>query len=183
MSVRAPVNCNCGPCRTPALPGSAYCQQHQKPPEQRVEAAQHERNRTRKEPWRKWYHTAHWKRLRTLVLARDPICKRCNRYASTIADHIRAHKGVWQMFVDMTNLQGLCASCHSIKTAQEDGGFGISPKDNNAPVQTGAEGKQFSSSALGAERVALADTEPEEISAEEMRALLQRHAKLADAAR
>jgi 5-methylcytosine-specific restriction protein A len=149
MPVRAPVNCNCGPCRAPALSGSAYCQQHQKPPEQRVEAAQHERNRTRKEPWRKWYHTAHWKRLRTLVLARDPICKRCNRNASTIADHIRAHKGAWHLFVDMANLQGLCKVCHDIKTATEDGGFGSAAKDESAPVQTGTDGKQFSSSALG----------------------------------
>jgi len=47
---------------------------------------------------------------------------RCTR-ESTVIDHIRPHKGVWVMFMDRNNLQGLCARHHSQKTATEDGGF------------------------------------------------------------
>lgn len=101
------------------------------------------------EPWRKWYHTAHWTRLRLVVLARDPICKACGRAASAVVDHIKAHKGLWALFVDLANLQGLCATCHNIKTATEDGGFGNSQQDKNAPVVTGEPGKQFSSTSVG----------------------------------
>jgi 5-methylcytosine-specific restriction protein A len=74
--------------------------------------------------WGKWYDTAHWRNLRVRVLARDPICKMCSRAASIVADHIKPHRGDWSLFCDLNNLQGLCASCHSIKTAREDGGFG-----------------------------------------------------------
>ena len=83
------------------------------------------------EPWRRWYKTAHWQRLRTIVLNRDPVCMICHRYASTVADHKKPHKGVWIMFCDLANLWGLCAHCHNEKTAREDGGFGNVPKAAN----------------------------------------------------
>jgi len=158
--IRLPVNCGFGTCRAVAVEGSRYCEQHQKPPEIKDEARLHERNRTRNEPWRKWYHTAHWRNLRTIVLARDPICKLCNRAASTVADHIRPHKGVWYLFCDLLNLQGVCKVCHDKKTATEDGGFGTQPKDENAPVATGETGKQFSSSAVGEDALDRALNEP-----------------------
>jgi 5-methylcytosine-specific restriction protein A len=44
-----------------------------------------------------------------------------------VADHVVPHKGDWLLFVDEKNLQGLCLSCHSKKTATEDGGFGREP--------------------------------------------------------
>ena len=94
------------------------------------------RERVAKEPWRKWYDAAHWKRLRTLVLARDPICKKCNRYPSTVADHIKPHKGLWELFVALENLMGLCKPCHDIKTATEDGGFGRTPARDKQPTCT-----------------------------------------------
>lgn len=64
---------------------------------------------------------ARWQRLRKMVLARDPICKICNREPSTDADHIVA-KPVGRDA--MENLRGLCHSCHSKKTVREDSGFG-----------------------------------------------------------
>ena len=39
-------------------------------------------------------------------------------------DHIIPHKGDQDLFWDADNLQTLCRSCHSTKTASEDGGFG-----------------------------------------------------------
>lgn len=114
--------------------------------------------RTPKPEYEKWYKRAHWKRLRTIVLARDPVCKICNRNASTIADHIKPHKGIWALFCDLMNLQGLCKECHDRKTAAEDGGGGNAPfvgirPDTNAAVVTGEHGKQFQSSTISAAKL------------------------------
>jgi 5-methylcytosine-specific restriction protein A len=34
-------------------------------------------------------------------------------------DHIQDHKGDWAKFVDRSNLESLCHSCHSRKTMRE----------------------------------------------------------------
>lgn len=68
-------------------------------------------------------YNRNWRRLRMLVLHRDPICKMANCHSpSTDADHIipKAEGGD----NSMSNLQGLCHRCHSRKTVVEDGGFG-----------------------------------------------------------
>lgn len=83
-----------------------------------------------------------------MVLARDPICKKCNRCPSTHADHIKPHKGDWALFCDMANLQGLCASCHSKKTAGEDGGFG-NVRRRPKPVMSDFGGQRGSVTAVG----------------------------------
>lgn len=51
-----------------------------------------------------------------------PLCS-CGAAAECV-DHIRPHKGDQELFWDPANLQSLCDSCHSRKTATEDGGFG-----------------------------------------------------------
>lgn len=61
-----------------------------------------------------------WRRLRKMVLARDPICTACKRAPSTDADHIVPKSRGGQNTFE--NLQGLCHSCHSSKTATHDGG-------------------------------------------------------------
>ena len=108
--------------------------------------------RAKKQPWDKYYHRAHWRNLRTLVLARDPVCMICRREASTIADHIIPHCGRWELFSALENLQGLCVTCHSKKTAAEDGGFGNiivkSQSENNTARPIGAGGKAFQSSTI-----------------------------------
>ncbi len=70
-----------------------------------------------------------WQRLRLIILHRDPICKACGQAASEDVDHIvpKAQGGT----DDEANLQGLCASCHSRKTATEDGGFGRPRGESN----------------------------------------------------
>lgn len=100
----------------------------------------------------KWYHRAHWRNLRTLVLARDPVCMMCQRNAATIADHIIPHKGAWSLFTDLKNLQGVCKPCHDRKTAREDGGFGHVPKSNAGPAiqMIGDGGRIFLSTTVGA---------------------------------
>lgn len=69
-----------------------------------------------------------WQKARAGYLAAHPLCAECERKGrTTIAtdlDHIRPHKGDMTLFWDRSNWQGLCAACHSAKTAREDGGFG-----------------------------------------------------------
>lgn len=67
-------------------------------------------------------NSAAWRRLRERVLARDPICQECYKRdyitPATDADHINGDPSDNRM----TNLQGLCHSCHSRKTRREMNG-------------------------------------------------------------
>ena len=73
------------------------------------------------------YGTA-WKKLRAAILRQRPLCVECEKIGrivkATHLDHITPHRGDMALFHDTDNLQGLCHSCHSAKTAAEDGGFG-----------------------------------------------------------
>ena len=77
-----------------------------------------DRNRDQ-QPWRRWYKTARWQRLRMAVLVRDlftcqwPGCGRIEADTSQlVADHRRPHRGDERLFWDEGNLQCLCKPCH-----------------------------------------------------------------------
>jgi len=110
-----------------------------------------------KHEWDKYYHRAHWKNLRKLILSRDPVCVICNRNAATDVDHIIPHKGKWELFSAPENLQGLCSTCHSRKTTTEDSGFGNPRRapvsETNGPQPIGASGKIFQSSSISAKKL------------------------------
>ena len=103
------------PCRHPGcgtLTREGWCPQH-KPREapRSPEAA----------AWRRWYSLKIWTEdLRPGQLLREPFCRACAargiRTQATDVDHIRDHKGDWELFTDWSNLQSLCHSCHSRKT-------------------------------------------------------------------
>lgn len=59
----------------------------------------------------------HHREWREVILARDPICCRCGRKPSTIADHIVPLEdgGTWEL----SNGQGLDGRCHAIKTGED----------------------------------------------------------------
>ena len=106
------------PCLHPGcgvLVSSGYCAAHQpRSKDQRSAEAQ---------AWRWMYGTDVWKRLRENQLLREPFCRErarrgVRRYATDV-DHIRDHKGDWALFTDPGNLESLCHSCHSRKTARE----------------------------------------------------------------
>ncbi|WP_449391053.1 HNH endonuclease signature motif containing protein [Eoetvoesiella caeni] len=66
--------------------------------------------------------SAAWRRLRDVVLSRDPICRHCwDDYEritpSTDVDHVDNNPAN----NDLDNLQGLCHSCHSRKTNVDRG--------------------------------------------------------------
>ena len=106
------------PCRHPGcgvlVPGG-YCAAHQPPKKDRRSAEA--------QTWRWMYGTEDWKRLRGDQLLREPFCRECARRGvrrrATDVDHIRDHKGDWAVFTDPENLESLCHSCHSRKTARE----------------------------------------------------------------
>jgi 5-methylcytosine-specific restriction protein A len=75
--------------------------------------------------WHKWYTTPTWRLLRAEVLHASPWCAAClsaGRYVPAAeVDHIVPHRGDWTLFTDRANLQPLCRTCHSRKTAAESG--------------------------------------------------------------
>ena len=92
----------CSSCATPVIEG-------------RIDQHDHHRS------WKKLYNCVRWKQLREAVLRRDPICVACKRNASTIADHIKDHRGNPVLFYDIKNLRGLCKPCHDEKTGSTHG--------------------------------------------------------------
>ena len=67
------------------------------------------------------YSHRRWRSLRKQVILSNPICQACNRAPSTQVDHIKPYSGDVSTFYDIDNLQALCHSCHSKKTATERG--------------------------------------------------------------
>ena len=67
-------------------------------------------------------YDARWRRLRERILSEEPLCRICGRAEAKHVDHIvpKARGGT----DDRDNLQPLCHSCHSRKTAEEDGRWG-----------------------------------------------------------
>ena len=65
-----------------------------------------------------------WRKIRAGVLAREPLCRHCAEIGrtepATDVDHIDGN--AFNNARD--NLCALCKSCHSRKTATENGGFG-----------------------------------------------------------
>lgn len=72
-------------------------------------------------------YDAKWRRIRALFLKQNPLCVAqqpdglvCNRPATDVDHIVPLRLGGSNQFI---NLQALCHSCHSRKTAREDGAF------------------------------------------------------------
>jgi 5-methylcytosine-specific restriction enzyme A len=102
MPSRPPHPCNAPGCA--ALVTAAYCQAHQ-----RQRAA-----RRGKTTERGYGHR--WRKLRRMVLNRDPVCA-CGTPAVEVDHIIGKAKGGGD---DMDNLRGMCRACHQEKTIAED---------------------------------------------------------------
>jgi 5-methylcytosine-specific restriction endonuclease McrA len=77
---------------------------------------------------RKLYKSARWQVTRFLVLQHDLLCRSCGNQASTQVDHVVSARTVLEElgedeFFNPKRCQGLCASCHSRKTAFECWGW------------------------------------------------------------
>lgn len=84
----------------------------------------------------KLYSTERWRAFRKLVLAHRPRCEitGCPRPATNL-DHIVPIASGGETWAER-NLQALCQTCHSRKTAATDGGFGNQRRPGHA-VQHG----------------------------------------------
>lgn len=75
-----------------------------------------------------------WSKYRAGFLARpeNALCVECKARGRIVAaeevDHTIPHRGDHKLFWDTANHQGLCKTCHSRKTASQDGGFGNAPR-------------------------------------------------------
>jgi 5-methylcytosine-specific restriction protein A len=112
------------PCTFPGcgvLTDHGRCTQHRR--QSRAEAdARRPSSTARGYGWR-------WRQYRAQYLRTHPLCVHCGaRHLLTPAmhvDHVEPVDGPDDpRFWDPENHQGLCASCHSIKTDTHDGGFG-----------------------------------------------------------
>jgi 5-methylcytosine-specific restriction enzyme A len=79
-----------------------------------------------------FYHTPEWRTIRYISLQKNPYCAVCLKdkvyVIATEVDHVIPLKERPDLCVELTNLQGLCKSCHSKKTYLENkGSFGKKP--------------------------------------------------------
>jgi 5-methylcytosine-specific restriction endonuclease McrA len=74
----------------------------------------------------KLYRTKAWEQLRREVMVRDAMaCQLCGALVigkgNAHVDHIEPAKSEAEVLCDVSNLRLLCATCHSKRTAQENG--------------------------------------------------------------
>lgn len=85
------------------------------------------RNRRWKQKHYQWYNLAVWRNGSKQFLQRNPLCVICKDAGrivpSTEVDHVVPHRGEWELFIDSDNWQACCHTCHSRKTAKENGGI------------------------------------------------------------
>ena len=107
-----------GPCLYPGCPAitlDQYCEEHAKERNRRKEQNRRSDDRMYSQQW--------WRRLRQMVLRRELWCRMCRaegRFTeATEVDHIVpvSQEGT----NELDNLQPLCKSCHSRKTARDTG--------------------------------------------------------------
>lgn len=120
------------PCAVPGCPGltqqqaGRYCELHRDRERQAQRNWSSMHDKTRKSSHARGYDRR-WRRLRSAVLAAEPLCRHClsvgrSRRADDVDHIIPISRGGLRL--DRDNLQSLCRECHARKTATEDGGFG-----------------------------------------------------------
>ncbi|TKT78410.1 hypothetical protein [Aquamicrobium sp. LC103] len=90
-----------------------------------------DRQRINSSPWRAWYKTAEWQRLRRRILQRDLYtCQKTGVLLtgkhpapnSPVVDHVKPHRGDPELFWDEANLMAVSKAYHdSVKQAEEQG--------------------------------------------------------------
>lgn len=101
----------------------------------------------KEQPWRRWYKTARWQKLRWSVLTKGRFtCRLCKRTETDtsrlVCDHVLSHKGNERLFWSGP-FQVLCKDCHDGTKQSIDKGkprlsIGIDgwPLDRRGEVQT-----------------------------------------------
>lgn len=96
-------------------------------PSSRLQPADQTRDQKRlaESPWRAWYTSRRWRKLRWKCLVRDGFtCQRCGRLTADtsqlVADHKVPHRGDPDLFWDLGNLAAMCAPCHNSAKQREE---------------------------------------------------------------
>ena len=113
MPSAIPMPCRHVGCPRMQIPGTGYCEGHQRKPWSNRDTAVVRPERAAV------YSTARWKKIRALVIRAHPTCQLCKRNPSRDADHIVPIDDCPDPY-DMDNLQALCPKCHARKS-QRDG--------------------------------------------------------------
>jgi 5-methylcytosine-specific restriction endonuclease McrA len=71
-----------------------------------------------------FYTSAAWRTLRRAFITAHPVCSTpgCGVRTSHVDHKVSRRRGGASL--DPANLKAFCHSCHSVKTARSDGGFG-----------------------------------------------------------
>ena len=119
------------PCAVPGcrnLTASGYCDAHADRRAHRRSAEAGAYHRLYSLPA---WDDRHGHGLRPMQLLREPYCRMCAerarreqrpelaRVPAVDVDHVTPHRGRLSLFLDASNLQSLCHSCHAVKTAAE----------------------------------------------------------------
>ena len=111
------------PCRYPGCPGLAQapargCVTHAALYTERARKARVDATKGWTRQWYGQWNTA-WRQLRAVMLAAQPVCACGAR--STEVDHVESIRTRPDRALDPTNLVARCKSCHSRRTAREQG--------------------------------------------------------------
>lgn len=93
-------------CTAPGCPNVVPCEVHT--------VTQNER-RAKDPEQRRFYDSARWKSLRSLVRKQEPMCRLCGEKRSTNVDHV---DGDWRNN-ERANLRALCTDCEKRHTARQ----------------------------------------------------------------
>lgn len=113
------------PCATRGcreLVNGRWCVKHQEEADARERERKAAFDETRPSSSSRGYTSEAWRATRRRILKRDPWCVKCTSNRSTHVDH-KVPRGQPGSAEDDSNLQGMCAGCHSSKTAREDSRF------------------------------------------------------------
>lgn len=112
------------PCSYPNCPnltGDRYCNEHKKLTDSQYNTYQRDKQA------QKFYQSTRWKAVRKRHLNSEPLCRECKKNGklvkASVVDHIVPVKQGGNPFDD-NNLQSLCWSCHSTKSAKEGSRWG-----------------------------------------------------------
>jgi len=98
---------------------------------------------TKTKSGRRFYNSVAWRKVRAIHLRHHSWCcmreAEGRRVAGNQVDHIQSMKSGGAA-LDLANLQTLCASCHSRKTAHLDGAFGRERGDRVPVKGCGSDG-------------------------------------------
>ena len=115
--------CNRAGCRELVDYEQQYCTKHTKDKEKIDYKAIYKRRRSYESKYLTFYHSQAWVKLSKSFRAAHPLCEECKKHGiirgAQQVDHIIPIKDDWENRLNTNNLQSLCVSCHSLKTAQE----------------------------------------------------------------